>query len=96
MKSVLIANSSFAEAREQKKTISQEFNVSVIASPKELDDHLDKSDLVLLDHNFTEYSGVDFLMKILKESYLPVLILTPPDDAKAAIEAMRVGAPTIS
>ena len=92
MKSVLIANSDFAEAHEQKKTISQEFNVSVIASPKELDDHLDKSDLVLLDLNFTEYSGIDFLMKILKESYLPVLTLTPLDDAKAAIEAMRVGA----
>ena len=91
MKPVLIACRNLAEARELKETVSQEYNVSVITSPNKPDDHLKKYGLVVLDHNFTEYYGEDFLMGILRKSYLPVLMLTPPDDVKGAIEAMRVG-----
>jgi HD-like signal output (HDOD) protein len=91
MKPVLIASRDPAEARELKETISQEYNVSVITSPNKPDDHLKKYGLVLLDHGFTEYYGEDFLMGILRKSYLSVLMLTPPDDVKGAIEAMRVG-----
>ena len=91
MKSVLIASRNSAEVRELKETISQEYNVSVITSPNKVDDHLKKYGLVLLDHTFTEYYGQDFLMGVLRKSYLPVLMLTPPDDVKGAIETMRVG-----
>lgn len=91
MKSVLIASRNSAEVRELKETISQEYNVSVITSPNKVDDHLKKYGLVLLDHTFTEYYGEDFLMGVLRKSYLPVLMLTPPDDVKGAIETMRVG-----
>jgi HD-like signal output (HDOD) protein/DNA-binding NarL/FixJ family response regulator len=91
MKPVLIASSTPAEARELKETISQEYNVSVITSPTIVDQRLKKYGLVLFDHGFTEYYGEDFLMGVLRKSYLPVLMLTPPDDVKGAIEAMRVG-----
>ena len=64
MKSFLVANRNAAEARELKKIISQDYDVSVITSPEEIDDHLIESCLILLDHNFTDNSGVDFPMKI--------------------------------
>ncbi len=92
MKSVLIANRNLVEVHELKETIGQEFKVSVIMSPKEPNANLEKSDLVLLDHNFTDCSGLDFLREIVNKSHVPVLILTSPDDAKCAIEAMRIGA----
>jgi HD-like signal output (HDOD) protein/DNA-binding NarL/FixJ family response regulator len=92
MRSVLIANNNHVEIHELKETISQEFNVSFITSPKELNEHLERCDLMLLDHNFTEHSGLDFLREIVNNSHLPVLMATPPDDARCATEAMKIGA----
>lgn len=92
MKSVLIANGNLAEANKIKGVLNQQFNVSVITLPMEFNDILDIPDLVLLDYNFTEYAGIDFLMEILKKSYLPVLMVASPNDARCAIDAMRAGA----
>lgn len=92
MKSVLVANNNLVEIHHLKETISQDFKVSIITSPKELNEHLKKCDLMLLDHNFTEHSGLDFLREIVKKSHLPVLMATPPDDARCATEAMKIGA----
>jgi HD-like signal output (HDOD) protein/DNA-binding NarL/FixJ family response regulator len=92
MKSVLIANRNLVEVHELRETIGQEFKVSVIMSPKELNENLENSDLVLLDHNFIDHSELNFLREIVNKSHVPVLILTSPDDAECAIEAMRTGA----
>ena len=92
MKSVLIANGNPDEANKIKDVINQQFKVSVITLPIAFNNLLDTPDLVLLDHNFTEYAGIDFLMEILKKSYLPVLMVAPPNDARCAVDAMRVGA----
>jgi len=92
MKSVLIANKNSEEAFKLQEVINKNYDTNVIISPKGLNGELEKTSLVLLDHNFTEYSGVDFLVEVLKTSFIPVLMMTPPDDAMCAIEAMRAGA----
>lgn len=68
------------------------FDVSVMVSPKQLPTNLDQMDLLLLDHKFTDQWGTEFLTGILAKFYLPVLVLTPPDNAKCAIDAIRAGA----
>jgi HD-like signal output (HDOD) protein len=92
MKPVLIASTNPAEAREIGETISREYDVAFVESPKELINHLAESGLVVLDSSFKEHYGEDFLNGILKKSLLPVLMLTPPDDVKGAIQAIRAGA----
>jgi len=92
MKSVLIANGNSNEAHKIKEVISQNFNVSIIKFPIDFNNLLDTPDLILLDYNFTEYAGIDFLMEVLKKSCLPVLMVTNPNDARCAVDAMRAGA----
>ena len=93
MNSVLIANRDSIEIKKLNNTLSNEFDISTIASQEGLDDQLlEESDLILLDHNFTENSGIDFLMSTMGKSYIPVLMLTPPDDPQCAIESIRAGA----
>jgi HD-like signal output (HDOD) protein/FixJ family two-component response regulator len=92
MKSVLVANGDQAEAKALLDVASQEFSVSVITSPEEFTGDLREINLVLLDCNMTPQSGIDFIGEILKRSYLPILMTTSPDDAKAATEAMKAGA----
>ncbi|MBF0117828.1 MAG: HDOD domain-containing protein [Desulfobacterales bacterium] len=92
MKTILIANKNPVESIEIEGIIKKEFNTLIINSPQELSDHLEKTDLVLIDHNFTEKSGIDFLVQILKKSYLPILILAPHDSAQVAVSAIRIGA----
>ena len=92
MNSILVANSVSSEQYKIKKMIDQEYNVSCIGSPNEPELNFDEFDLVLLDHNFTDNSGLDFLKQIVKESCIPVLMITPADDFQCAIESIRVGA----
>ena len=92
MNSILVANSVSSEQKKIKKMIDQEYNVSCIGSLNDPEPNFDDFDLVLLDHNFTDNSGLDFLKQIVKESCIPVLMITPADDFQCAIEAIRVGA----
>jgi HD-like signal output (HDOD) protein/FixJ family two-component response regulator len=92
MKSVLIANRDEAEAKALFDAASQEFSVSIITSPEEFTGDLRDINLVLLDCNMTPQSGIDLIGEVLKKSYLPILMTTSPDDAKAATEAMKAGA----
>jgi HD-like signal output (HDOD) protein len=92
MKPVLVASMNSAEAQEIGETINREYKVAFVESPKELLGHLGESGLVVLDSSFKEQYGEDFFKGVLKKSRLPVLMLTPPDDVKGAIQAMRAGA----
>lgn len=92
MDSVLIACNNINENLKLKKVISKEFTVATIASPDIPVDDIEKIDLLIIDHKFTDHSGIDFLMLILQKTYIPVLMLTPPDDPLCSVEAMRVGA----
>jgi len=92
MNNILIACGNEVEAIFIQTSIGRSFQSKIILSPQDLNGHLDQANLVLLDHEFTGGAGLDFLQEILSRSYLPVIMLTPKDDAGVAVEAMRVGA----
>ena len=92
MESILIASGNLTEAQRLQEIIGERYNVSTITSPKQFNGQVENTSLILLDHNFTKASGLDFLVEAFKKSHVPILILTPPDDPKCAIEAIRSGA----
>jgi len=64
MKRILIANSSESELGELKEVVSREYTVVCLAQQEQHSSNIDDFDLLLLDHNFTENSGIDFLMHV--------------------------------
>ncbi|WDP91823.1 MAG: HDOD domain-containing protein [Desulfobacter sp.] len=92
MKKILVANKEPEKAEETATYLERFFKVSTICSPKAFFDLDSRFDLMLIDHNFTPNSGIDFLMDILPRYKLPVLMLTPSGDPQCAVEALRVGA----
>ena len=97
MEKVLIANSLPKEVEQIQKYIGQLYEIKVISSPsqlkdKQLKDKIDGFDIILIDHNFTINSGIDFLMEVMRKNRVPVLMLTPADDTQCAVEALRAGA----
>jgi len=92
MRSVVVANSSDSECEKIKNVLSNDYDIHVMASQDQPIDLKDNCDLILLDHNFTEDSGIDFLSDVLSKFHVPVLMVTSPDDPRCAIEAIRLGA----
>lgn len=89
--SMLIANSQKEEIYKLQDHLSKYFNVHSIDSPDKYQPDM-TYDIVLVDSNFTEFNGMDFLMTILSSGRLPALMVTTPDDSEIAAEAMNVGA----
>jgi HD-like signal output (HDOD) protein len=89
---VLFAAPNSDEVEILSDSLRASFDVSTIVSPEQLPADLDQIDLLLLDHKFADRWGMDFMTRVLARSYLPVLVLTPPDNAKCAIDAIRSGA----
>lgn len=92
MKKVLIANSQPEEAAKIKKFIRQLYDIRTISDPAQLKGKTSVFDVILIDHNFTLHSGIDFLMEMMRKKAVPVLMLTPADDTQCAVEALRAGA----
>ena len=92
MKSVLIANRDENETKKIEEILSKDYEVLSIHSQEEMNGFLEKCDTLLVDHNFTDNAGIDFLMDVMSKSNLPVLMMTPPEDPNCAIEAIRLGA----
>ena len=92
MRTVLIANSDDHELEKVAGSIGQDFEVVPVKSPNEVNGHLENCDAILLDHNFTYNSGIDFLMEIAPKTHIPIIMLTPINESKHAMEAMRIGA----
>jgi len=92
MNKVLIASREVEEMAKFKKHLEPGFEVFSIALPDYPEQGLRMFDVALIDHGFTESSGIDYVGKVSKAAHIPVLMLTPPDDPKCAIEAIRAGA----
>jgi HD-like signal output (HDOD) protein len=91
MNKILIASRDSDEIIRCKGCLEKTFNVYSIA-PDFPVESLSLFDLVLVDHNFTDYSGIDYVGQVLAITHIPILMLTPPDDPKCAIDAIRAGA----
>jgi HD-like signal output (HDOD) protein/DNA-binding NarL/FixJ family response regulator len=89
---ILIASKNIEETAKFKTNLEPTFEVFSIASPDYPKEGLSMFDLALIDHDFTERLGIDYVEEVISAAHIPVLILTPPDDANCAIEAIRAGA----
>jgi HD-like signal output (HDOD) protein/ActR/RegA family two-component response regulator len=92
MKKILIANSDIEESQKLIEIIGQNFDVFTISRPEELPRDLQGYNLALVDFNISESYGMNILTDILNQSYIPILILAPPDNPKYAAEAIKLGA----
>jgi len=92
MKKILIASAHNDDLVTAKGVLDEFFEVHCISSPDLVPSHMEEFDLLLLDHSFEPDSGIDFMTNILSLTYLPVLMLTSPDDPKSAVDALRSGA----
>jgi HD-like signal output (HDOD) protein len=91
-KQILLANSSRSEIRELSSLLEPRYSIHGIESMSEKPADYGKFDLILIDVNFTDQQGLDFLMEVNAAVDVPVLILTLPEDQKCSVEALRLGA----
>lgn len=89
---IAIANKNDDDASELKELLSEDYQTIVVAETDNIEALSEQCDLLILDANFTAGQGIDFLMEFLAIAYLPVLVLTPIDNQRFVIEAMRAGA----
>lgn len=92
MQKILICNSNSQEIEELHATLGSGFAVTSLQSWSGQTVSLDAIDAVVLDSNFTEAQGFDFLMAVASAAHVPILLIAPPDDPQCAIEARRLGA----
>ena len=91
MNRILICNSQRNELDSIRAVLSK-YTLHLMASWDNKPVNLDGIDAIILDVNFTQAQGLDFLMEVCSKAYIPVLLITPPDDPQCAIEARRIGA----
>src|SRR5579871_2239680 len=92
MQQILICNSSIEEARQLSDALQSRFAVTKLHQWSGNPPALGSIDAIVLDSNFTESHGLDFLMAIVSSAHVPILLITPPEDPQCAIEARRLGA----
>ena len=92
MKKILIANSDIGESEQLLAILGKHYITCSAGTPQDFKPGIDTCDLVLLDSNFTENQGIDFLMQIVAHANVPVLFVCTPEDPKCAVEAARSGA----
>jgi DNA-binding response OmpR family regulator len=89
---ILIASRNTEETAKFRKHLEETFEVFSVASPDYPKEGLRMFDLALVDHDFTDHSGIDYVSEVINAAHIPVLMLTPPDNSNCAIEAIRAGA----
>ncbi|MFQ5596662.1 MAG: HDOD domain-containing protein [Nitrospiria bacterium] len=92
MQSILIANSDPQEIDRIQKDLRNNYRIMTITSVEQFDGGLEKCQLILLDQNFTEKKGLDFLKIVVSKIYIPILMVTSPEDPNCASEALSAGA----
>jgi len=89
--SLLICNSDPAELEPIRAALGARYRVSSLQSWNGKPVDLAAVDAIVLDNNFTQAKGLDFVMEACSRAHVPILFTTPPDDPQLAIEAQRIG-----
>jgi HD-like signal output (HDOD) protein/AmiR/NasT family two-component response regulator len=89
---VLVASRHPAEARAVVGALVARFAARAVTRPEALARLAEDALALVLDANFTERRGIDALTDVLSRAQLPVLMVTPPEDPRCAVEALRCGA----
>ncbi len=91
-KPILIANGDVLEAKALAAALASQFPTEPVSDLAALRRNAKSAGAVVLDTNFSASQGVDSLLELLALAQLPVLMITPPEDAACAIKALRYGA----
>lgn len=91
-KRVLIASGDQARAQAFAASLIGEFEPGVVAVSDLSAEAGRAPAMVVLDSDCSSEHGIDVLMNLLGSVQVPVLMLTAPDEARVAIEALRCGA----
>ncbi len=92
MTKILIANSDQVEITKISASIGSAYDITSILCASQCSKDLSEFDLLVIDENFTEFQGIDFLMQVVSNNNMPVLMLSPEDDPKTAAESINSGA----
>jgi len=95
LKSILIIEDDEDHAFLEKDILEDELRVDVkiIYSGNELDSvHLHLFDLVLLDFNLPDITGMELIDQIRKKSEIPIVLITGQNELKLAVETLKKGA----
>ncbi len=92
MQRILIANCDQAECKLIEEALDNKHVVLTLRDPSEYQVSEHDCDAILVDSNFTENHGFDFLMNILVDCHVPTLLIVPIDHPEYALEAVRAGA----
>lgn len=88
---ILIANAKPEETSALREGLARYFHPVPIKAADEFD--RDESyDLILIDENFTDFNGIDFLMTAISSSPAPAILMLDYEHSDHAAEAMNVGA----
>ncbi len=92
MHKVLLVNHDLEEATALQGHLEVDYDVNFVTDASKITNELLQVDIILLDCNINDCSGIDILMQIVGQSQAGILMTTPPEDSKCAMEAIRIGA----
>ena len=92
MESLLIASRDCNLIDGMKSGLSDSFQIKPITSMSDFKDDDARCDLVMIDQNFNEFNGIDFLMNIISKFQVPTVYMSTAEDTSAISEALNVGA----
>jgi len=95
IKNILIIEDDEDHAFLEKDILEEEIrsNVHIVNSGMELDKvHLPLFDIILLDFNLPDITGMEVIEKIRNQSDVPIILITGHSELKVAIETLKKGA----
>ena len=91
MKPVIVASVDSNEAQEIKRVLENSHEVNVVNSADMLENLMNDSEIVILDHSFYEQYGLDFLMDLFTNPHPQFFMLSPPEEIDAIVKTMEIG-----
>lgn len=88
MRSILVFKGDSTKAQDVLKAVGPDYRVSVISSPKELDEFPGGPDVLLLDLEASERDVTGHLLDHVRKSPFPIILLTAAADGRSIGEAI--------
>ncbi|MBN1277683.1 MAG: hypothetical protein JXA35_09345, partial [Deltaproteobacteria bacterium] len=91
MKPIVVASLDSNEAEKIKAFLEKHNEVRTVNSADILEDLMDESSMVILDHGFCSHYGLAFLADLFSRPHPQFFLLAPPDEIETLIKTMEIG-----